>query len=63
MDTEKIRKLFKPDRIKLLLVGESPPASGKFFYSKSPMTLYTSSTFEKVFSLSSTVSADFSRLP
>ena len=49
MDTERIRKSFKPDRIKLLLVGESPPASGQFFYVRSLMTKYTSRAFETVF--------------
>ncbi len=52
MDTERIRKLFKPDKIKLLLVGESPPASGQFFYVQSLMTKYTSRAFEKVFRIS-----------
>ena len=31
----------------MLLVGESPPANGKFFYVKSAMTTYTSRAFEK----------------
>jgi hypothetical protein len=31
-DTEALRLSFMPDRIRLLLVGESAPSSGKFFY-------------------------------
>jgi len=30
MDTEKVRISYKPENIKLLLVGEAPPASGDF---------------------------------
>ena len=33
MDVEQIRRHFRPDQIRLLFVGESPPDSGKFFYS------------------------------
>ena len=29
---EKLRRSFRPRRIQLLFVGESPPASGRFFY-------------------------------
>ncbi len=29
---ESLRRSYKPDRVRLLLVGESPPASGLFFY-------------------------------
>jgi hypothetical protein len=32
-DLEGLRKRFRPDRITTLFVGESAPASGKFFYS------------------------------
>lgn len=49
MDTEALRKFYKPDLIKLLFIGESPPASGKFFYHKGSMTTFTSRAFEKVF--------------
>ncbi len=52
MDTEKVRMSYKPVSIKLLLVGESPPASGQFFYVRSLMTIYTSRAFETVFSKS-----------
>jgi len=47
MDTEKIRQRYAPDKIKLLLIGESPPDSGEFFYVKSNMTTYTSRAFKK----------------
>ena len=59
MDTEKIRISYKPENIKLLLVGESPPASGEFFYVKSLMTVYTSRAFEGVFNQSFTNVAAF----
>jgi len=29
---ETLRRSFQPDHVKLLFVGESPPASGRFFY-------------------------------
>lgn len=29
---EELRRSFRPRRVKLLFVGESPPASGRFFY-------------------------------
>jgi len=29
---EQLRKQYRPDRIRILFVGESPPASGRFFY-------------------------------
>jgi hypothetical protein len=32
MDTEAVRARYRPPRIATLFVGESPPASGKFFY-------------------------------
>jgi hypothetical protein len=32
-DIEDLRRRFRPDRITTLFVGESAPASGKFFYS------------------------------
>jgi hypothetical protein len=47
MDTEFIRQSYRPTDIRLLLVGESPPASKKFFYVKSAMTKHTAQAFEK----------------
>ena len=32
MDRESVRAQYRPQRIETLFVGESPPASGKFFY-------------------------------
>jgi hypothetical protein len=29
---ERLRKQYRPDRVRILFVGESPPASGRFFY-------------------------------
>lgn len=29
---ERLRKYYRPDRVQILFVGESPPASGRFFY-------------------------------
>ncbi len=52
MDTEKVRMSYKPENIKLLLVGESPPASSDFFYVRSMMTVYTAKAFETVFNKS-----------
>jgi hypothetical protein len=31
---EKLRRSFQPSRVRLLFVGESPPASGRFFYQR-----------------------------
>jgi len=59
MNTEKIRQSYAPDRIKLLLIGESPPDSGKFFYVKSHMTTYTSQAFEKAHGIKFKDNSDF----
>lgn len=32
---ERLRRRYQPDRIRVLLVGESPPASGRHFYAAS----------------------------
>jgi len=47
--TERIRQSFKPDKIRMLLIGESAPAGGDFFYTHSRMTIYVSQAFESVF--------------
>ena len=45
---EKLRKLYKPCRVKLLFVGESVPASGKFFYQgDSNLFIHTKEAFRK----------------
>lgn len=46
MNTDAPREQFRPDRVTLLFVGESPPASGKFFYDGGPMTRFTAKAFE-----------------
>jgi hypothetical protein len=33
-EREKLRQSFRPSRVELLFVGESPPASGRFFYAR-----------------------------
>ncbi|TGU72116.1 hypothetical protein E4633_07285 [Geomonas terrae] len=45
--TEEIRKAYLPSNVKILLVAESPPSNGDFFYVKSEMTRYTMVAFEK----------------
>ncbi len=52
MNIEELRKSYKPQKIKLLLIGESPPESGKFFYLESSMTTFTQRAFENTFKLS-----------
>jgi hypothetical protein len=46
INTQAIRQSFRPERINLLFIGESPPVSGKFFYIRGPMTTFTSRAFE-----------------
>ena len=29
---ERLRQQFRPEAVRLLFIGESPPASGRFFY-------------------------------
>ena len=48
MDYEAIRESFRPTQIRILFVGESRPASGKFFYIGSPMTGYMAQAFSAV---------------
>lgn len=57
-ETEKIRKDFKPDRIMTLFVGESGPASGRFFYYGNS-TLYRA--MERVLGNRETFFDDFKR--
>lgn len=59
MDTESIRRSYRPDRVRFLLVGESPPASGKFFYVRSAMTAYTARAFESAHGISFPKTQDF----
>jgi hypothetical protein len=48
MDRESIRRNFRPSKIRILFVGESPPANGAFFYMDSPMTNYMAQVFAQV---------------
>jgi len=59
MDTEKIRQSYAPERIRLLLIGESPPVSGEFFYVKSNMTTYTSRAFKRAHGITFKDNAEF----
>jgi hypothetical protein len=49
MDTESVRQAFKSLDTEILFIGESPPASGVFFYVQSNMTRYTKEAFEQAF--------------
>ena len=59
MHTELIRQSYRPSHIRLLLVGESPPASKKFFYVKSAMTKHTAQAFKKAHGASFRDDEDF----
>ncbi len=59
MDIELLRESFRPNRIRLLLIGESAPKSGDFFYKGCRMTTHTKKPFEKVFKKSFSGTSDF----
>ena len=59
MEVEILRASYKPNKIKILIVGESAPAGGTFFYDKSNMTLYTKKAFENAFDKSFSNEKDF----
>lgn len=46
---EKIRYSYKPNKVRILLVGESAPAAGNFFYLGDSLCNYTKSAFAKVY--------------
>jgi hypothetical protein len=49
-NVEMTRESFKPDKIKLLFIGESAPAGGNFFYyGNSNMTAFMKRAFEEAF--------------
>ena len=50
VDVERLRRRYRPQRIRLLFVGESAPAGGTFFYAENS-TLYfeTREAFAKQF--------------
>lgn len=59
MNIEAARESFRPKQIRLLFIGESPPASGKFFYINSAMTTFTSYAFEKAYNKKFSNTEDF----
>lgn len=46
-DNEQIRDRYRPPVVKLLFVGESPPAGGNFFYKGDPLTSHVQMAFER----------------
>jgi hypothetical protein len=48
MDRESIRRDFRPATIRVLFVGESPPAKGGFFYVSSVMTGHMAKVFRQI---------------
>jgi hypothetical protein len=49
LDSEDIRKRYKPHKIKIFFAGESIPAGGNFFYKGDSLTDHTKLAFEKAF--------------
>ena len=59
---EVIRRKYKPAKIKILFIGESPPAGGTFFYDgNSNLAKYTKSAFENCFGTSISQMPEFLR--
>ena len=58
-ERETLRRSYRPDKVKVLLIGESPPASGDFFYRKSAMTIHTWHAFENVYGVKFGNNVDF----
>lgn len=48
-DIERIRQMYLPPKVKVLMVGESPPQSGKFFYTGDELTEKTQEAFAWLF--------------
>lgn len=59
MDIEQLRQSYCPERIKMLFVGESPPAEGEFFYRGCLMTTFVSRPFESKFNIQFKDNQDF----
>jgi len=57
MDIEALRRSYRPEKVRLLMVGESAPASGKFFYLGDHLTIATSTAFTKAYDLTFRASA------
>jgi hypothetical protein len=59
-ELEELRRRYRPHPIKVLFVGESPPARGTFFYKgDSGLARYTKLSFQQAYSLSDLAMADF----
>jgi len=58
-DRESLRRSYRPKRVRLLLVGESAPVSGNFFYRDSAMTTFTARAFERAYGVTFRDSATF----
>ena len=56
---EQIRQLYRPEEVRILFVGESPPESGGFFYVESLMTTFVSRPFESRFNIQFKDNQDF----
>lgn len=49
-DRERLRESYRPERVRVLFLGEAPPASGAFFYRRdSGLYRALSTTFEEAF--------------
>ncbi len=49
MPVEAIRRTFKPEFVNVLLVGESAPESGSFFYTGDALAAHTAEAFARVY--------------
>ena len=58
-ETERLRRSFRPRKVKILFIGESAPCSGKSFYRESGMTAYTKEAFEDAFGVPFKSTAEF----
>jgi hypothetical protein len=59
-ELEELRRQYRPHPIKVLFVGESPPARGTFFYKgDSGLARYTKLSFQQAYSLPDLAMADF----
>jgi len=57
---EELRRQYRPRQIKVLFVGESPPARGTFFYKgDSGLARYTKLAFRQAYNLPDLAMADF----
>ena len=60
MNLEELRREYRPAQIKVLFVGESPPAGGTFFYKgDSGLARYTRLAFQQAYGLPDLAMADF----